>query len=173
MRSNQGFIHSFRKYVPSVCCVTGFPESAAKRHASPGSSRDSFTGRAGWARRSSPDSGAHGAQRAVGAGRRGQDLRQAWAAAVFPLLRRPWLPNEERILRPDVQLWRAPLSVAAGQPRDLAEHAWSGSSRAPVQEGAVGRGGRVLGGFVAASGDMRSHIELTTFGDSPHLPKDT
>lgn len=109
----------------------------------------------------------------MGAGRRGQDLRQAWAAPIFPLLRRPWLPNEERILRPDVQLWRAPLSVAAGQPRDLAEHAWSGSSRAPVQEGAVGRGGRVLGGFVAASGDMRSHIELSTSGDSPHLPKDT
>lgn len=65
MRSNQGFIHSFRKYVPSVCCVTGFPESAAKRHASPGSSRDSFTGRAG---RQRSGAGAHGARRG---GRRG------------------------------------------------------------------------------------------------------
>lgn len=43
----------------------------------------------------------------------------------------------------------------------------AGPLTAPVQEGVVGRGGRILGGFVDTSGYMQSPIERTTFGDSP------
>lgn len=43
----------------------------------------------------------------------------------------------------------------------------AGPVTAPVQEGVVGQGGCVPGGFVEASGYMWSHREPTTFGDSP------
>lgn len=58
-----------------------------------------------------------------------------------------------------MQFWCVPLTVT------LASTLGAGPLTAPVQEGVVGRGGRIPGGFVEPSSYMRSHRELNS-GDS-------